>query len=308
MYNKNYKLLFNWSITLSCNFNCKYCNNKIIENRTINMLQSTALGTFITNKIWSITTKSKKKANYNIDKIVNFFNSTGKTAKIKLLGGEPFLYPDFIELCIELTKYHFIDIETNLSINQIKKFADTINPERMEDIRASFHIEELEEKNLINRFIDNFLYCKKKGFTITAIVIVYPPIMEKILKYREILLKEGIILYSQPFVGYYKRKEYPSSYTKKEIKDLNIDFTYTSLTRNTKNQSCSAGNSFFVILPSGDIYPCYQLLKKNKNLGNINNGYKVSNKLIRCPYDKCYCDPKSMNKKLFENTILNLNN
>lgn len=303
MHNINYQIIFNWTITNSCNLFCKYCNTKYYPGKTINYLQNTHLGFFLTNKIWKFILKRKRENKYinlNIDKIISVINNTGKIAKIRLLGGEPFLYRDFIELCIGLTKYHYIDVESNLSTDLVKKFADIINPGRMEDFRAAFHIEELEEKKLISRYIDNFLYCREKGFPLNAIVVVYPPMIPKILKYRKILLKEGIHLKSQPFVGYYKGKEYPSSFTEREVKDLNMDMDKISLMRNTKNQLCSAGNGFFVISLTGDISPCYQI---DKNLGNINRGFDLLIKLIKCPYEKCFCDPRIMNKKLFENTI-----
>ena len=299
----DYDMVLNWVLTFDCNFRCTYCNNKYCNIKLLNLLQGTTLGRFITEKLWDSRLKSKKNEKYvkplnvNPSNITSILEQMGRTAKIRLLDGEPFLFPDMLKFCSEFTQKHYIDIESNLTINRVKQFCDTINPARVGRIRAAFHIEELEKKKLINRYIENFLYCQQKGFNIEALVVVYPPVMKKVLHYKNLLQAQGITLHALPFVGHYNTREYPAAYTKEEIKNLQVEVENASLTRATKGQYCIAGHSFLVVYPSGIVLPCYQI---HRDLGNISEGFTPYDSLKKCPHDRCFCDPYSIEPTLFD--------
>jgi MoaA/NifB/PqqE/SkfB family radical SAM enzyme len=59
-------------------------------------------------------------------------------AKIEIVGGEPFIYPNFIELVKRLSSLHLIKITTNLSGN-VERFVQEVSPERVE-LDLNFHI------------------------------------------------------------------------------------------------------------------------------------------------------------------------
>ena len=302
---KQYDMVLNWGLTLNCTLDCLYCINKNEASRHINSFDTTSLGKWLHNRKWHRKSKQYipfiQNTEIDIPKVLYVLNNLGKTLRVRLTGGEPFLFNNFVRLCKEITQKHYIDIESNLTVKQNAQiFCDTIDPKRVNDIRAAFHIIELEKKKLIDQYIENFLYFKEKKFHITALTIAFPPIIKKIFQYKKILKTYNIDLISQPFIGYYNGKKYPLSYKHQDLNQLELDSNNFSFIRKTKGQPCPVGVNFFVIYPSGDIHPCYQIYKK---LGHINEGFKVSDKLTICPFEYCSCDPQVMDKNLFTKTI-----
>lgn len=303
-----YDAILNWNLTMSCNFHCVYCNNKNLAYKPAGFFESMKIGKWLKNRKWDrdrLRYHDKQltnKPDFDVQKMISVLDGTGKTYKVRMLGGEPFTYPRFVNLCREITRKHYIDVESNLTTGLVREFCDAIDPGRVQEIIAAFHIEELEKNKWIEQFIENYFYCKNKGFNITAIIVVYPQIIRKVIYYRDFLMGIGIKIYMHPFVGYHNGKEYPSSYTKKEKVKLNLDLESISFMRKTKGELCSAGMSSYIALPSGDVFPCYQIDRK---IGNLNEGIDALERLISCPFDKCSCDPKIMDKILFERTILN---
>ncbi len=90
--NKPYDCIINWRVNQICNFRCVYCDS---SRNSINQ--------------------------YNIysDRFEHFFRNTDKTYLICMTGGEPFLYPRFVELCEKLTNKHYLGIFTNLTSNNV---------------------------------------------------------------------------------------------------------------------------------------------------------------------------------------------
>ena len=78
------KIHFNF--TDCCNYHCFYCINSSGNSPIIPI---------------------------DVDKIVRFFDESGYSWIIELSGGEPFVIPNFIELCQKLTLKHKIIILTN---------------------------------------------------------------------------------------------------------------------------------------------------------------------------------------------------
>ena len=74
------------------------------------------------------------------------FDSTGKTWLLHINGGEPSIYPGFINLCSSLSRNHYLSINSNLSGNCVEAFAETIDPKRVHFINAALHYVEREKK------------------------------------------------------------------------------------------------------------------------------------------------------------------
>jgi MoaA/NifB/PqqE/SkfB family radical SAM enzyme len=240
-----------------------------------------------------------KTNNINISALKNTLNNSNKIYRIDFTGGEPFLAPNIVEACIELTKKHFIGLTTNLTSKKVKEFAEKINPERVFFIVASCHIKELERLNLLSRYIHNFLLCKNRGFEIYAWEVGYPPLLKEVDKYKNFFLEKGIDLAFRPYIGGYKGKFYPDSYSEKELKifgltetDINQFYQYGKL--------CNVGYNVGVIHPNGDITYCFQI---SKSLGNIFEGIKFKDKLIRCPFKFCNCPVNMYDLPLFRKAI-----
>jgi MoaA/NifB/PqqE/SkfB family radical SAM enzyme len=276
--NPPYEAWLHLVTSYECNLNCNYC-------------------------IAEATKPSKlylKTNNINISALKNIINDSNKIYGFNITGGEPLLAPNIVEACIELTKKHFIALITNLTSKKVEKFADKINPERVSSILASCHIKELERRNLLSRYIDNFLLCKNRGFNIIANEVGYPPILKEIDKYKKFFLEKGIELIFSPYIGNYKGKVYPDSYSEKDFKIMGLTRDFLDIFYQY-GKLCNAGYNVGVIFPNGDITYCYKI---NKSLGSIYEGIKFNDKLIRCPYKFCNC-PFNMNDPyLFRKAII----
>jgi len=135
---------YDWHLTNFCNFNCEYCFPAIKAKKNISFSRE-------------FTTR----------KIIDAFNSTGLIANINMSGGEPFLFPDFINLCVGLTQRHHIGINTNLSIPIAEEFATKIDPNKVSYIWAALHLDERNKlKNGLEKYVEYFKILKEKKFRV----------------------------------------------------------------------------------------------------------------------------------------------
>ncbi|MFX0023949.1 MAG: radical SAM protein [Candidatus Hermodarchaeota archaeon] len=273
--NPQYDAWLFWAPTYQCNLDCDYC---FLEPATRHI---------------------SNHYNINISALKKTLNCSNKIYRITFSGGEPFLASNIVEACIELTRKHFIAFNSNLTSKKVKEFAEKINPSRVLFILASCHIKTLERRNLLSRYIDNFLLCKNRGFPIFAMEVGYPPLLKEVEKYKKFFLEKGIDLTFSPYMGRYKGKSYPDSYSEKELKifgleEFNIKQYYQH------GQFCNVGYNVGLVKPNGDISYCIAI---NKSLGNIYEGIKFKNKLVRCPSKFCNCPVNIYDPYLFRKAI-----
>lgn len=167
-----------WHISYFCNFNCSYC--------------------FVGRSI-----KTTFRGVGDIKRIVDSFNHLGVTWLFDFSGGEPFLYPNFVKLCEELTKNHMIGINTNLSHKDVYLFAKNIDPKKVRYLNCSANIQERKRLGLVNDFIDKFNFLKAKGFVVFATYVMYPPLLYKFAADYSYFKSKGIILRPKVFRGTY---------------------------------------------------------------------------------------------------------
>jgi len=105
-----------WCMTRLCNFNCTYCFRK-----------------------WEDVDPVYGK--YSAERIAQRFGETGKVWHIRMTGGEPLLYPGFVEFVKALTRRHYIPVITNLLAPNAYELTETIESQRVHSIGASLHIE-----------------------------------------------------------------------------------------------------------------------------------------------------------------------
>jgi len=213
--------------------------------------------------------------------------------------GEPFLIPNIVEAVKEITHKHYVIFNTNLTSSKIKEFAETIDPKKVVSICASLHIKELERRNLMDRFIDNFLYCRRKGFNIFVRVVAYPPLSCEIKKYTLFFKRFDIKLKFDPFIGVYDGKRYPDSYSSKELSAFG--FKHTEIDEfHTKGRVCNAGYNTGIVGSDENIYTCSQI---HENIGNIYKKISFKKKLLKCPIDSCDCPWFKYSVFLFEKAL-----
>jgi len=273
--NPYYDACLIWAPTYQCNLECDYC---ILENANRHI---------------------SNICNINISALRNNLKNSNKIYKIEFTGGEPFLVPNMVEACIELTKKHFIGFSTNLTAKKVNEFAEKINPERVLYILASCHIKELERRNLLSRYIDNFTLCKNRGFNICAIEVGYPPLLKDVDNYKKYFLEKGIDLTFCPYMGNYKGEFYPDSYSEKELKIFGLE-QFNFKRHYPHGQLCNVGYNVGLIKQNGDISYCFAI---SKSLGNIYKGIKFKDKLIRCPSKFCNCPVNMNDTYLFRKAI-----
>jgi MoaA/NifB/PqqE/SkfB family radical SAM enzyme len=302
-----------WTITNTCNLECDYCNAshpreilkklcylgflnsiKIIATNLHSLFQRSREEGFAA--IYQETkAKLKPKAAGKIDipSLIKTLNDTKKIFKISFTGGEPFVVPNFIELCKALTQKHCIGMFTNLTSSKIKKFANEVDPQKVSHIRASLHIKELEKSNLLNRYIENFIWLKSKGFKISTSVVAHPSLGREVGEHRLYFKEKGVDLCFVPFRGRYRGKQYPKAYTEQELKIFGLEAGEMFY---QKGKLCNAGYNVGVVFPSGDAQSCFSL---DHGLGNVFKKIEFKKSLVRCPFKYCSCPLNRYEPDLF---------
>ncbi len=272
--NQKYDAWLHWDATKRCNLDCEYCFGKI-------------------------TDASIKVHSIKIEKLIQTLNKTKKTFRISFTGGEPTIIPNFVEACQAITEKHYISFNSNLISKNIKQFAEIINPNRVLHIHGSFHYDELVDKNSMERFIGNFNLLKNGGFNIYAEAVAYPKMKNKLEVITKIANENFSDLTFAPFYGDYNGQTFPESYTPEELELFGINQNEISFFTQ-KGALCNAGNNVAVVFSNGNVYPCHQIKTK---IGNIYEGIKFSDELVRCPSKKCGCPLNKYDEYLFQKGI-----
>ncbi len=294
-----YRCIFTWMMSSKCNYKCVYCSVSLFNNVRENIVD-----------------------NKSIDEIVdswkNIYDKYGPS-RIRLTGGEPSIYPDFFEMVKELSKYHRLQLGTNLSFD-VNKFCDFSNPEKVR-VDASFHCEYVE----LEAFVKKIEILKKNKYKVSVSYVAYPDFIKNINNVKKIMENMNISFFVHPFSGIYNGKVYPLSYTEEERQQIsqldmknNIEFEnrekindieevffnknnktmnfdiinkinglkknlYLKNKTNDKYKICKMGQMYAYIYPNGNVYRCCSSFNENY-LGNL---FDKSIKLLEQP-EKCY--------------------
>lgn len=273
-----YDAILTMQLTKRCNMECHYCFDDVQTKRD-----------------------SELKP-IDIEKLMSTLDKTGKTFSINFAGGEIFLVPNIVEACVELTKKHYVNFNTNLVPSSILKFAEQIDPARVPELHASLHIKELEKRNLTDTFIKHFKVLKEKGFNIGAHTVAHPSLFSEVAQYNSYFAENGVEVSYGHFIGTYEEKAYPQAYTPEELEafqlemsdDAGMDLYYR------KGKKCNAGTNLFMVHVEGNITPCYLV---PKDLGHIYDEIKPVEKPIVCSAEMCACPPTFLSKKLYEEVV-----
>jgi len=283
-----YDAWISWGVTLKCNFHCDYC---IIS---------------------SIIESNEKIKEIDVEKLLRTLDNTKKTFLITLSGGEPFLVPNFTDACKRITEKHFITLNTNLTSDRIKDFAEKIDPKRVKYIVASFHLKELERTNLVGKYVSNLDILRKKGFNVLVQEVGYPPYIKELIFYKDLFRKMGVVLTFQKFIGELDGKKYPEAYTDEEIETFGMKDEkgegFNDFFQN--GQICNAGYNACVAYQRGDIHPCFQFNKEDDKtkIGNLYKEIRFNDDMMKCPFDSCSCPLNQYDKKLFDKALKETNN
>ena len=258
------KVRFTWNMLYECNYRCSYC--------------------FFEGK-WE---EYKSRNNYlSVDEWIKYWKRVyDRYGPIYLVitGGEPFMYPDFIELIQRLSPYcYHINISTNSSGN-LAEFVKKNNPEKV-SLSLSFQ----PEFDKLDDFIERLSLIRKHGFNGCINFVAYPPQLKDIDSLRQKFRSAGEDLKVIPFWGEYEGRKYPESYTDQEKELVGINGEWLSHVRK-KGIMCEAGSKSALLFPDGKVARCGQI-GEDLLIGNFTDpGFKLFDKPLPCDAEYCPCD------------------
>jgi len=233
---RNFPVCSVWDLIMRCNYRCPYCfnNNRWEELEKYNFVYSPDIYLDFWEKMY------RKYGEINIT----------------ISGGEPFVYPEFIELISYLSKFHTLGIVTNLSWNI--RLAEKINPARVK-IYPSFHTYFVSPEV----FLSKLKQLASMGWEYLGVIIVaYPPFLDKLEEYVILFKNNGFYPWINPFIGEYNGRVYPQNYSSEEKELLrkissNIGYIEYQIDYvNTFGKLCHTGELYFRVHPDGKIYRC----------------------------------------------------
>jgi organic radical activating enzyme len=285
-----YDIEADWILMSTCNFRCEYC-------------------------FWTPDKLARRiSPPASVERLASFFDRTGLTWLLHLTGGEPFIYPGFVDLCNLLTKSHWISINTNADASQrIERFARTTDPERVSYINAGLHIEQREKRRRVDAFLSNVRLFQANRFKVFATSVMHPSVFARFDSIWDYCEEQGVVLIPKAFQGDHCGRNYPQSYTEEqrdvfrqystraadayrdmflgmpELPTINplLDaerFLYTL--PDYRGAACLAGHRFVRIREDGEIRRC----GSGDVLGNVVTGSFVRRsgpsicEWVECPY------------------------
>lgn len=293
-----YDVEADWVLLSACNFRCSYC---FFPVSTL----SAKIKTYATPAQWR-----------------DIFRETGKTWLLHITGGEPSLYPNFVELCDQLSQDHYLSINSNLTYPDIKAFTQKINPERIHFINASVHYEMRSKRDSLKVFSEKVQLLQNARFNVLVSLVMTPYVLRNFPRIYQELEANGLHPIPKVIRGKNDGKNFPESYSSGEkhlirhyilqaekeygevIKNMmeqpsiNMfsDHQFLEGIKDYRGRMCSAGFKFVVIAPNGTIIRCGSsdvfgnLLLRNVRLLDAS---KICNTSY-CPY---FCEKYSMQER-----------
>ncbi|MFO7916039.1 MAG: radical SAM protein [Candidatus Krumholzibacteriales bacterium] len=275
----------NWFITEKCNFSCEYCS--IVNPRGFRRVLHKI------KKFLKKTPSSRFDLYDELDNVLARFSETGMQVTFGFTGGEPFVYPRFMEICSRIIEHEefMIALDTNLAVGDINRFIRKAPPEKVEYIFASTHILERERVGGgLDRFLDNVLKLKESGYSLDVNYVMYPPLFDRVKGDYQRFIERGVNLTIKPFKGVFRGRKYPAAYTageKEIIRSFSPDTSDRGIgPRSRSGLSCSAGRNLIRVLSNGDVVRCAGDFRL---LGNIFTGFELYDSPKPCIVRVCPC-------------------
>ena len=285
---------FTWDIQYQCNYHCTYCFLNFEQSSA--KIKRVILTQDEWSKIWS-----------------DIYKRYGE-CQIQITGGEPFIYPDFIDLITRLSRLHMFSFSTNLSWD-VEEFINKVPPHRAK-IDTSFHPEFAKLEDFLNKV----KILTTHGYLTSVTMVAYPPLLKELHYFGDKFKDNGIKLIIYPYRGPYGGRFYPEGYTEEEValirqsdvdkgegvsKRLMIKYLPNSenpgnnsassiaigsrdkndavINENTELKRCLMGYRYAKILPNADVYRCcaaiWDKTKAFKNWGSLGNLVKKTFRL-----------------------------
>lgn len=232
---------------------------------------------------------------FEIDMFKHFFKRLEGGWEVKISGGEPFIYPRFLEVVEWLMESGMtVSVVTNFSAPKrvIKKFL-RITGSGLRSFSASLHRERVHWPDFLKKCL--WLTRKLRKYPNASLVVnsvVQPGKAHELIEIKQAFESEGIRFYPQLMRK--KGKPLPYSPEEKEIiKEMAADKDPFKINAgfSMKGKTCYAGINYFIISPEGKCFSCYPGKRDETGyLGSIaDNDFAFRPAPLVCPYDICPC-------------------
>lgn len=253
-----------WMITWRCSLNCEYCG-AININRG---LMKGPEGGSLTGEF------REKDAKIHWKDWVNAFNRLPGNALIDISGGEPFIYPNILDIIEGIDERHKIAITTNLtlSIEDLENFIKRIHPRKISQITCSLHLCNKEWNTLFIRKLDRLFdaqFMTQVNFVAYPSQLSYIPRLFNVLKgvadTKNCRKIEGEVLPIENW-KYNEIKDNEGNITKENIGYYSCNLTFYNDTERPTTASPTYGIIYknniplpFNKLPERQELPCYKI-------------------------------------------------
>jgi MoaA/NifB/PqqE/SkfB family radical SAM enzyme len=261
-----------WHMLTECNFDCQYCFRQ-----------------------HSARHPAPERTTFSPETISSAFDGTGRQWHIYMTGGEPLLYPRFVEIATALTRKHRISLATNLSTSNVLEFADSIDPAMVGFIDVSLHLLERERRHeSIDELVHRIIHFQYRRFSIRISYVAWPPLLGRMASDFARFRDAGITsIVARPFQGRHEARRYPRDYTPAQMDMLRqlgmgasdgllLDGNVSLLGR-----KCLAGFTSFTMDAAGDVRRCPSLDDAHGNF--FDGSFRPNPCLTRCTVRKCGC-------------------
>lgn len=260
---------FEWKVTSKCNYKCSYCCQGI---RDINK------------------TSGRHCSDEVAEAVLKLAKGLPGAWLIKLTGGEPLIYPRFLEVCEKLISYgHELCTTTNFSLpyNQFQKLID-ICGEKLIFLTASLHPSQVKS---VDEYIDKAATFNSKksastSFTVTSVLVEED--FENLRAIEQRLIERGVTFEYQVLKMGGKYFKYKAE-IEEQVKEKLCSNIETIRGKDFFGTLCHTGELFFIIGINGDVFRCYndQICYY---LGNISKGsFRRFTKAMPCMAKRCTC-------------------
>lgn len=267
------KLHWNWEILLRCNYRCGYCT---VHDETAPFLE---LGVPAWAEVW--------------ERVFRLYGC----CQVRFSGGEPTLYPGFMDLVRMLLQMHTVDLTTNLSFDAQEWLRKV--PAEGVAVSGSLHPESVRPEE----FLAKLEAIRDRGNRlVSACMVAYPPHLGMLGSTRELFESRGVLFKIIPFNGVYRGLRYPEAYTEAERRLLGeqVEKSPDPLARTLNRQwqefggespggaLCHMGEMYAKIHCDGLVRRCCH--KETETLGLITDpGLRLYDEARPCPAARCAC-------------------
>jgi MoaA/NifB/PqqE/SkfB family radical SAM enzyme len=271
-----YRIFFTWGMHYECNYRCSYCYAPKPEKPCFAEEKKNCasyLNAAEWQKVWG-----------------EVYRKYG-ACRIRLDGGEPSIYPSFIDLVESVSSWHYLQINTNLSFDP-SQFVNKISPEKVR-IDASLHLEYVS----LPEFVGKIRFLHENGFKIVASCVAYPPVIDKVKECKKPFEDMRIPFVIHPFSGEFNGKSYPKAYEMKEAEKIysaeEVSRVIMSWRKGeinaTKGKLCRMGQMYARIYPNADVYRCCAEGGTQK-IGNLrDDSFNLLDESLPCERESCPC-------------------